>query len=220
MGGSFNPAHDGHLFIARLALKRLGLHEVWWLVSPQNPLKSRDDMAPFPQRLASARALTRDRRIRPSDVELRLGTQYTADTLVELRRRCPRIRFVWIMGADNLIGFHRWERASLILHTLPVAIFDRPTYSLRALSSRTARRYKGVRLPQGKARTLAARRPPAWVFLHTRRHSASATRIRLARRNGGEGSGESAANHRPDGAASLASMRQRKEQPHNTSCVP
>lgn len=184
MGGSFNPAHDGHRHIAELALKHLALDEIWWLVSPQNPLKSRAGMAPFPERLASARALARHPRIRPSDVEMRLGTHFTADTLVELRRRCPRMRFVWIMGADNLIGFHRWERWSLILHTTVIAVFDRPTYSLRALASRVARRYARVRVPFRASRTLAAKRPPAWVFLHTPRHAASATRIRAALRKG------------------------------------
>lgn len=186
MGGSFNPAHEGHLFIARLALRKLGLDEVWWLVSPQNPLKSREDMAPFAERLASARAIARDRRIKPTDVEMRIGTHFTADTLVALRRRCPNMRFVWIMGADNLVGFHRWERASLILHTLPVAIFDRPTYSLKALASRTAHRFTRVRLPERKARTLVTRKPPAWVFLHSRRHPASATLIRETRKRLGE----------------------------------
>jgi nicotinate-nucleotide adenylyltransferase len=186
MGGSFNPAHEGHRFIARLALRQLGLDEVWWLVSPQNPLKSRDGMAPFAERLASAHAIARDRRIKPTDVEMRIGTHFTADTLLELRRRCPNMRFVWIMGADNLVGFHRWERASLILRTLPVAIFDRPTYSLRALASRTAHRFARVRLPERMARTLVNRKPPAWVFLHSRRHPASATQIRETRKRLGE----------------------------------
>ncbi|NQW11584.1 MAG: nicotinate-nucleotide adenylyltransferase [Alphaproteobacteria bacterium] len=184
MGGSFNPAHDGHRHVAELALKRLALDEVWWLVSPQNPLKPRGDMAPFAERLASARALARHPRIKPSDVETRLGTQFTADTLVELRRRCPHMRFVWIMGADNLIGFHRWERWSLILHTTVIAVFDRPSYSLRALASLVARRYAKARVPFRASRTLANRRPPAWVFLHTPRHSASATRIRETRATG------------------------------------
>ena len=189
MGGSFNPAHDGHRHIAETALKRLGLDEVWWLVSPQNPLKSRDGMAPFQERLASAQRVARNPRIKPKDFELRMGTHFTADTLVELRRRCPRMRFVWIMGADNMIGFHQWERSSLILHTTVIAVFDRPSYSLRALASRTAKRYGGVRVPEAASRTLVTRKAPAWTFLPCRLHPASATQIRRSRQHGG----------RPDG---------------------
>jgi nicotinate-nucleotide adenylyltransferase len=183
MGGSFNPAHAGHLFIARLALRSLDLDEIWWLVSPQNPLKSEEDMAPLADRLASAKAIARDRRVRPMDLETRLGTRFTADTLVELKNRCPRMHFVWIMGADNLVGFHRWERSSSILHTLPVAIFDRPTYSITALASRTALRFRRNRVRHRAARNLVRREPPAWVFLHSRRHPASATRIRQLRKS-------------------------------------
>jgi nicotinate-nucleotide adenylyltransferase len=141
-------------------------------------------MAPFAERMESARRMARHPRVRVSDVEVRLGTHYTADTLVELRRRCPYIRFVWIMGADNLTGFHRWERWSLIFHAAAVAVFDRPSYSLRALASRAAHRFARFRVPFGASRTLVHRRLPAWVFLHTRRHPASATRIREAARNG------------------------------------
>jgi len=186
MGGSFNPAHAGHLHVARLAFQRLAVDEVWWLVSPQNPLKSRDGMAPLRERIESARRAARHPQIRVRDLESRLGTRFTADTLVELRRRCPRIRFVWIMGADNLIGFHRWERWSLIFHCAAVAVFDRPSYSLRALASRAARRFARFRIPARASRTLADRCLPAWVFLHTRRHPASATRIREAERTGGQ----------------------------------
>jgi len=184
MGGSFNPAHDGHRHVAETALKRLGLDEVWWLVSPQNPLKPRDDMAPFGDRLASARAVARHPRIRPKDIELHLATHFTADTLVALRRRCPNMAFVWIMGADNLTSFDRWERWSLICHTAVIAVFDRPSYSLRALASRAAKRFARVRVPERASQGLARRRPPAWVFLHTRHHAASATRIRAARKEG------------------------------------
>jgi nicotinate-nucleotide adenylyltransferase len=185
MGGSFNPAHAGHRHVAELAFRSLGVDEVWWLVSPQNPLKSRDGMAPYQARIESARRVAHHPRIRVRDIEMRLGTHFTADTLVELRRRCPRIRFVWIMGADNLIGFHRWERWSLIFHSVAVAVFDRPSYSLRALASRAAHRFGRFRIPSRAARTLAHRRLPAWVFLHTRRHPASATRIREAAATGG-----------------------------------
>lgn len=184
MGGSFNPAHEGHRHVAETAMKRLRLDEVWWLVSPQNPLKPRDDMAPFAERLASARAMARHPRIRVKDIELHTATHFTADTLVALRRRCPRMSFVWIMGADNLATFHRWERWSLICHTTVIAVFDRPSYSLRALASRAAKRFARARVPERASRELADRRPPAWVFLHTRHHAASATQIRAERRKG------------------------------------
>lgn len=185
MGGSFNPAHEGHLHVARMAFRRLGVDEVWWLVSPQNPLKTSAGMAPFRERMASAMRAAHHPRIRVRDIEQRLGTRFTADTLLELRRRCPRLRFVWIMGADNLIGFHRWKDWSLIFHCAAVAVFDRPSYSLRALASRAARRFARFRIPARESRILARKRLPAWVFLHTRRHPESATRIREAAGIGG-----------------------------------
>lgn len=178
MGGSFNPAHSGHLRIARLALRLLALDEVWWLVSPQNPLKPTAGMAPFPRRFASATAAARHPRVRVRDIEPHLGTTYTADTVRELVARCPGTRFVWIMGADNLAGLDRWERWSQILDTVGVAVFDRPTYSRRALASRAARRYARWRVRDRKSRLLADLVPPAWVFLHTRLDPTSATRKR------------------------------------------
>ncbi|MDF1794055.1 MAG: nicotinate-nucleotide adenylyltransferase [Thalassobaculaceae bacterium] len=187
MGGSFNPAHDGHRHVAEMAIRRLGLDEVWWLVSPQNPLKPIDDMAPFVDRMASAEAVARNPRIKVKDIELHLGTHYTADTLVALHRRCPNMSFAWIMGADNLAMFHRWERWSLICRTAVIAVFDRPSYSLRALASRAAKRFARARVPERASRELVRRRPPAWVFLHTRHHAASATRIRAQRRDGRAG---------------------------------
>ena len=181
MGGSFNPAHEGHLHVAQMALARLGLDEVWWLVSPQNPLKASDGMAPFSSRFAVAEALAkRHPKVRARDIELYMGTRFTADTVVELRRRCPGTRFVWIMGADNLAQFHRWERWSRILHAVPVAVFDRPSYSLRALSSRAAIRFARNRVPFAQSRCLVYRSPPAWVFLHTPLNALSATRIRAS----------------------------------------
>lgn len=178
MGGSFNPAHDGHRHLAQLALHRLGLDEVWWLVAPQNPLKPNDGMAPFAERLATARAVARHPRLKPTDIEARLGTLYTVDTLQALQRRFPTRRFVWIMGADCLAEFARWKDWRTIFRIMPVAVFDRPSYSLRALWSLAARRFARVRLKSGSARGLAFRQPPAWVFLHTRLHPASATQIR------------------------------------------
>lgn len=183
MGGSFNPAHEGHVMIAELALKRLGLHRVWWLVSPQNPLKSATDMAPMEVRVAQAKAIATDPRIEVTTVEADLGTRYTADTIRALRKRFPGTRFVWVMGADNLAQMPAWRDWTYILNTVGVAVFDRPTYSLRALSGRTARRFARFRLPERKARLLAMHRPPAWVFHHTLLNPISATQIRQRARN-------------------------------------
>jgi len=178
MGGSFNPAHGGHLNLSLAALKRLSLDRVWWLVSPQNPLKPDDGMAPFADRLASAEALARHPRIDVSDIEARLGTRYTADTLAALVARYPAHDFVWLMGADNLIQIPAWDRWSRIFHTVPVAVFARPSYSLRALAGPAARRFRRHRLPEGKAGQLAGLRPPAWVFCHMRLDPTSASALR------------------------------------------
>jgi nicotinate-nucleotide adenylyltransferase len=181
LGGSFNPAHGGHLHISREALKRLDLDEVWWLVSPQNPLKPRAGMAGLAERMAGARALARHPRIRVSDLERRLGTTYTADTLAALTRRFPRLRFVWLMGADNLLQISRWERWQNIFRLVPIAVFARPSYSLRGLSGPAARRYARRRVPLQHARQLADTDPPAWVFLPVRLDARSATDIRSRR---------------------------------------
>ena len=180
MGGSFNPAHIGHRLISELALKRLRLDEVWWLVSPQNPLKPTQGMAPLDARFASAASWARPPRIRPTSIETALGTRYTADTLKALKRRYPRARFVWLMGADNLSQIPRWEQWSSIFHSMPVAVFARPSYSLRALAGKAARRFAKCRRHPRAAGRLARLKPPAWVFLHMRLHPASATQLRAA----------------------------------------
>lgn len=180
LGGSFNPAHGGHRHISLAALRRLRLDQVWWLVSPQNPLKAAAGMAPQARRIARAAAVARHPRIRVTGVEARLGTRYTADTLTALRRLYPGIRFVWLMGADNLCQIPRWSRWREIFHATPIAIFARHPYSLTALAGRAARRYAHRRLPERQAGALAEMQPPAWVFLHTRLHPASATAIRAA----------------------------------------
>jgi nicotinate-nucleotide adenylyltransferase len=181
LGGSFNPAHAGHLHISRLALERLRLDRVWWLVSPQNPLKSGAGMAPLEDRLAAAREAATDPRIRVTDLERDLGTRYTVDTLGALRQHFPGIRFVWIMGADLLVELPRWKRWHRLFRTVPIAVFARPTYSYRALFGRVARRFARARVSEASAARLATRPSPAWCFLHTPRHLASATRIRSRR---------------------------------------
>ena len=178
LGGSFNPAHSGHLHISLLALKRLQLDEVWWLVSPQNPLKPTTGMAPYAERLASAREAADDRRIRVSEAESELGTRYTVDTLQGVRQRHPHHRFVWIMGADNLIQVTRWQRWADIFDTVPVAVFDRPTYSFRALAGTAAKRYARRRLKEHEGGTLADQDPPAWIFLWGSNDPTSATALR------------------------------------------
>ena len=186
LGGSFNPAHEGHLHISLLALEHLGLHELWWLVSPQNPLKPAHGMAAFEARLAGAREAADDPRIVVSDMERRLGTRYTADTLRALTRRFPRIGFVWVMGADNLAEISAWRDWTAIFETMPIAVFDRPTYSYGALGSGAARRYASARIDQRRARGLAGLDPPAWVFVRDKLHAASATAIREGPVGGGD----------------------------------
>jgi nicotinate-nucleotide adenylyltransferase len=182
LGGSFNPAHEGHLHISRLALKLLDLDEVWWLVSPQNPLKTPVGMAPFAARLRQASALAvREPRVKVTDIEARLGSTYTADTLASLRRRFPRLHFVWLMGGDNLAQIPYWGQWQDIFLTIPVAVFDRPATSLKALAGKAARRFARARVAPAVARRLADMTPPAWVFFHTRLDPRSATRIRAAR---------------------------------------
>lgn len=179
LGGSFNPAHGGHLNLSLAALKRLELDRIWWLVSPQNPLKSDDGMAPFADRLASAEALAgRHPRIEASDIETRLGTRFTADTLAALVRRYPSHDFVWLMGADNLIQIPEWDRWSRIFHTVPVAVFARPSYSLGALAGPAARRFRRYRLPESEAGRLVGSKPPVWVFCRMRLDPTSATALR------------------------------------------
>jgi nicotinate-nucleotide adenylyltransferase len=178
LGGSFNPAHEGHLHISRQALAKLRLDEVWWLVSPQNPLKPARGMAPLETRIRVAREVARHPRIRVSAIEAELGTTHTAETLKRLTARFPARRFVWLMGADNLIQISRWRDWRAIFAAVPVAVFARPAYSLRALASVAARRFASARIPGHAAGVLADMRPPAWAFLRIRLSAASATAIR------------------------------------------
>jgi len=176
LGGSFNPAHQGHLHAALEALVRLGLDEVWFLVSPQNPLKSKGDMAPYAIRLQSTQALVRQYpALKATGIETKLGTRFTVDTISELKRRFPQVQFVWLMGADNLFQISHWTRWVQLFHMLPVAIVDRPPYSRAVLAAKAARRFLSYRRPH---RALMRRPLPAWTFLHIRHHPASATEIR------------------------------------------
>ncbi len=176
LGGSFDPAHEGHAHITREAMKRLGLDRVWWLVSPGNPLKARQP-APMADRLARARAvLGPDPRVVVSDLEGRLGTRATVDTLRRLQALYPGVRFVWLMGADNLVQFHRWSRWREILERVPVAVLARPGAGLAARLSVTARAFRGAEV--ARAERLAGQRLPAWCFVNLPLNDASSTAIR------------------------------------------
>lgn len=184
LGGSFNPAHEGHLAISEEAMRRLDLDEIWWLVSPQNPLKSANDMAPQSVRAQRATTLIHTPKIRITMLEREFGTAYTAETLKLLVQRFPRVHFVWLMGADNLIQIDRWQDWQEIFNTMAIAIFDRPTYSLRALASTAARRFARFRKRESEVKRLADSPPPAWVFLHNRLNAQSSTAMRAAQRRG------------------------------------
>lgn len=177
LGGSFDPAHSGHAHITREALKRLGLDRVWWLVSPGNPLKPRGP-APLSERLAQARAVIDDPRVAVSDVEARLGTRYTARTLARLQAHYPGVRFVWLMGSDNLAQLHRWDRWEEVMARVPVAVLARPGARLKGLNAPAARRFAWARRPQAQARALVRHAPPAWVFINLPMVDQSSTRLR------------------------------------------
>ncbi len=177
-GGSFNPAHEGHFHVSRQSINRLVFDELWWLVSPQNPLKPVAGMAPFEERYAAAKRLARHPAIRVSDCERRYGSRYTVDTIRRIRRDHPRDRFVWIMGADNLADFERWRCWQEIFQALPIAIFDRRSYAQLASASKPLRRYWHRRLSEQTSRSLSSCRPPVWIFFHSRLHPASASAIR------------------------------------------
>ncbi|WP_245157706.1 nicotinate-nucleotide adenylyltransferase [Brevundimonas sp. A19_0] len=183
-GGSFNPAHKGHVHVAETALRRLGLDRVIWLVSPQNPLKSSTETAPLAERMASARhwADRGDgaRHMVISDFESRVGTTRTIDTLRALTARYPGVKFVWLMGSDNLASFHRWRGWTDLLSLMPMAVVARPGSLLESRSAPAALRYRRYRIHAHEALTLADREAPAWVYLTAPLNRASSTEIRAA----------------------------------------
>ena len=191
LGGSFNPAHEGHRYVSLEALKRLGLDQVWWLVSPQNPLKARAGMAPLEERVRRAREVAAHPRIRALALESRLGTRYTADTLRRLGA-WRDVRFVWLLGADNLAQLPRWRRWREVMSACPIAVFERHPYSYRALAGPAAVAFAAGRLEECEAIGLASAEPPAWVFVRLRPHPASATALRAGRgmAAGGGGKGD------------------------------
>lgn len=179
LGGSFDPAHDGHVHITREALRRFGLDRVWWLVSPGNPLKERGP-APLAARLAAARRLMRHPRVTVTDIEARLGTRATADTLRALRTRYRGVRFVWLMGADNLAQLHLWQDWRFIMDTVPVGVLARPGDRISARMSPAARVYRGARIGGQGSHRLGRAGAPAWCFVNVPmvRESSSAIRAR------------------------------------------
>ena len=178
-GGSFNPPHTAHLALARAAIRRLELDQVWWLVSPGNPLKDNRSLPPVAARVAAARRLAgADRRIRVTALEAAHGLVYTADTVAFLVRHAPEVRFVWLMGADSLASFHRWRQWRRILEAVPVAVIDRPGFTFSATSAKAAIALGRGRIREDAARKLANRRAPAWVFLHGPRTPLSSTTLR------------------------------------------
>lgn len=177
-GGTFDPPHAGHRQASLLALKRLCLDRLWWLVTPGNPLKSTGQLAPLATRLQAASLLASDPRIVVSGAEAGFKTRYTADFIAALKRRAPDTRFVWIMGSDNLNQFHRWENWRQIAASVPIAVVNRPDSLAAALTSRAARAFARYRVDEADAATFAGRQPPAWIFLTGPRNAVSSTALR------------------------------------------
>jgi nicotinate-nucleotide adenylyltransferase len=178
-GGSFDPPHAGHLHVSREALKRFGLDRVWWLVSPGNPLKSKGPAA-LERRVAAARALVDHPRITVTDIEARIGTRYTAQTLERLGALYPGVRFVWLMGADNLAQFHHWQDWQAILARVPVGVLARPGSRIAARTAKAANIYRHARLPSDAAGLLARAATPAWCFVNLPMVATSSSAIRAS----------------------------------------
>jgi len=180
-GGTFDPPHLAHLGASLIALRRLKLDRIWWLVTPGNPLKNTRGLAPLAKRIAAARALTHHPRIDVTGLEAIINTRYTYDTISWLLARCPRVRFVWIMGADNLRSFHRWQNWRGIAKLVPIVVVDRLGPSLYAAASPAGQALGSARIPEHDAATLPDRRPPAWTFLHGLKSPLSSTALRALR---------------------------------------
>jgi len=180
-GGTFDPAHAGHAHVAETARRRLGLDRVIWLVAPQNPVKAWAASTPLPERMESARRQARGPGMIISDIEARLGgagARYTIDTLRAFKARYPGVRFVWIMGADNLASFHHWRGWTALMREVPIAVVSRPHIALRSRFAAAARRFAFARRPASAARTLPFATPPAWTYLPAPFHAVSSTALR------------------------------------------
>lgn len=178
MGGTFNPPHEGHRIVAETALKRLRLDQVWWVVTPGNPLKENGGLPAQDIRMEQARKFARGPKMKITGFEAELGTPYTAATIAFLLRRFPNVRFVWVMGADNLASFHRWQRWQSIAASVPIAVVDRPNWRLKAIASLAAQCLAGKRIDEADAASLPEQKPPAWTFLTSRLSPLSSTALR------------------------------------------
>ena len=179
-GGSFNPPHEGHLRVSELALTRARLDRIWWIVTPGNPLKDHGELAPLSERISACRRIATDPRIEITAFEAHHKVRYTADTLAILKRMRPRINFVWIMGADNLGSFHRWQNWRKIASMMPIIVVDRPgsTFSMQAsLAAHWLSRY---RIDEDDSELLPTMKPPVWTFLHGPRSAQSSTKLRAS----------------------------------------
>ncbi|WP_090210418.1 nicotinate-nucleotide adenylyltransferase [Yoonia litorea] len=177
LGGSFDPPHSGHVHISKAALKRFGLDRLWWLVTPGNPLKARGP-APLAERMRAAKAMMQHPRVTVTDIEAHLGTRYTAQTIAALRQRYPAVRFVWVMGADNLSQFHRWQDWRWIMETVPVGVIARPGDRISARLSKAARIYRDDRITGRASHILGHLEAPAWSFINVPMTDQSSTAIR------------------------------------------
>jgi nicotinate-nucleotide adenylyltransferase len=181
-GGSYNPPHAGHLAASLIALRRLDLDRVWWLVSPGNPLKDTNSLPPLAARVEAARALARHPRIEVTGIEARIGTHFTFETIAWLRQHCPGVHFVWIMGADNLASFHQWRCWRDIAASVPIAVIDRPGWTWSAMHSPAAALLSRTRYDETDSRVFALAKPPAFIFLHGPRSDLSSTALRASAR--------------------------------------
>ncbi len=177
-GGSYNPPHDGHRAASLLALRRLDLDRVWWLVSPGNPLKNTHRLPPLAARVEAAHALAHHPRIEVTGIEGRIGTHFTFEIIAWLRRHCPGVHFVWIMGADNLATFHQWRCWRDIAALVPIAVIDRPGWSWSAMHSPAGALLSRTRYDETDSRVFALAKPPAFIFLHGPRSALSSTALR------------------------------------------
>jgi nicotinate-nucleotide adenylyltransferase len=216
LGGSFNPPHIAHRQISEAVLKRLGLDQIWWLVTPGNPLKARGELAPLAERLVLCRALAKNPRIEVTAFERDLPAAFTAGTLAFLKRRSPLVRFVWIMGADNLAGFHHWRQWREILTMVPVVVVDRPGWRLKALASKAARAFARSRVPEARAMGLVAMPPPAWTFLTGPLSPVSSTELRSKARRRGQPVAQRTQTSEPAGRGERAGAKLRAGAPRGS----
>jgi len=178
LGGSFNPPHNGHRDLSLAALEALSLDQIWWLVSPSNPQKKAEDYADYEARLKASEEVADHPRIHISDFERQSGTQYSFDTIAALTGKWPKLRFVWLMGADNLASFHTWRNWQDIFNTMPIAVFNRPGFAHAVTTAPASLAFSHARLPKRELRRLARHKPPAWGFIRSTYNSASSTNLR------------------------------------------